>query len=122
VGAHLSGLPLNGELQALGARLLRTTRTAPEYRLFLLPTQPPNPGLLRAAGGAAIEIEVWTLSVEAFGRFVASVPSPLSIGTVELGDGARVKGFLAEAAATKGARDITEFGGWRAFLAQTLPA
>jgi allophanate hydrolase len=78
--------------------------------------------LLRAAAGAAIEIEVWSLSIEAFGRFVASVPSPLSIGTVELGDGARVKGFLAEAAATKGARDITEFGGWRAFLAQTLPA
>jgi len=122
VGAHLSGLPLNGELQALGARLLQTTRTAPEYRLFLLPTQPPKPGLLRAAAGAAIEIEVWSLSIEAFGRFVASVPSPLSIGTVELGDGARVKGFLAEAAATKGARDISEFGGWRAFLAQTLPA
>lgn len=122
VGAHLSGLPLNGELQALGARLLQRTRTAPEYRLFLLATQPPKPGLLRAGAGAAIEIEVWSLSVEAFGRFVASVPSPLSIGTVELGDGSRVKGFLAEAAATKSARDITEFGGWRAFLTQTTPA
>ena len=122
VGAHLSGLPLNEELQALGARLLQRTRTAPEYRLFLLPTQPPKPGLLRAGGGAAIEIEVWSLSIEAFGRFVASVPSPLSIGTVELGDGSSVKGFLAEAAATKSARDITEFGGWRAFLAQTTTA
>ena len=122
VGAHLSGLPLNGELQALGARLLQRTHTAPEYRLFLLPTQPPKPGLLRAAGGAAIEIEVWSLSIEAFGRFVAGVPSPLSIGTVELRDGSRVKGFLAEATATKSAREITEFGGWRGFLARTMPA
>jgi len=124
VGAHLSGLPLNGELQELGGRLLQTTCTSPEYRLFLLPTQPPKPGLLRVIGGkgAAIEIEVWSLSLEAFGRFVASVPSPLSIGTVNLSDGSSVKGFLVEAAATANAPDITEFGGWRGFLAEKMPA
>jgi allophanate hydrolase len=30
VGAHLSGLPLNGQLTSAGARLLRAVRTAPE--------------------------------------------------------------------------------------------
>ena len=90
-------------------------------RLYALDgTQPPKPGLIRTAPGegAAIEVEVWALSVEAFGRFVAAVPSPLSIGTVVLGDGRRVKGFLVEAQAVAGARDVSSFGGWRAFKAQ----
>jgi allophanate hydrolase len=52
-----------------------------------------------------------------------SVPPPLSIGTLTLPDGRKLKGFLAEAAATHGARDISAFGGWRAFMAQMkLPA
>ena len=126
VGAHLSGLPLNGELRALGARLLETARTAPNYRLYALDgTSPPKPGLLRVDGGqgTSIEIEVWALSVESFGRFVAAVPPPLSIGTVKLQDGRGLKGFLLEAAAAAGARDISSFGGWRKFMAaEKLPA
>ena len=125
-GAHLSGLPLNGELRALGGRLLQTVRTAPDYRLYVLAAaMPAKPGLLRVAPGqgAAIEVEVWALPVSAFGRFVDGVPSPLSIGTVGLADGRCVKGFLVEAAATVGARDISGFGGWRAFLAREhMPA
>jgi allophanate hydrolase len=121
VGAHLSGMPLNGELRAAGARLIERTATAPHYRLYALAgTRPPKPGLLRVknGAGAAIEVEVWALSEGAFGRFVAAVPSPLSIGTLELDSGRSVKGFLAEAEAIAGARDISSFGGWRAFMAQ----
>jgi allophanate hydrolase len=122
VGAHLSGMPLNGELKALGARFLQATATAPDYRLFALAgSKPPKPGLLRVAPGegGAIEVELWALSAAAFGRFVATVPSPLSIGTLRLSDGREAKGFLVEAAATAGARDITRFGGWRAYVAAT---
>ena len=126
VGAHLSGMPLNGELQVLGARLVAQAMTAPHYRLFALAgTKPPKPGLLRVknGAGAAIAVEVYALSESAFGRFVAAVPPPLSIGTLELGDGKSVKGFLVEAEAVVGARDISGFGGWRAFMAQeTAPA
>jgi len=126
VGAHLSGMPLNGELTALGASLVETTKTRPDYRLFALAgTRPPKPGLIRVAAGtgAPIELEIWTLTPASFGRLVAAVPSPLSIGTVVLADGRRVKGFLVEAEAVTGARDISEFGGWRAFLAQAgVPA
>ena len=121
VGAHLSGMPLNGELRALGARFSRPRATAPDYRLYALPARtPPKPGLLRVAAreGAAIEIEAWALSVEAFGRLVAAIPDPLSIGTVRLADGRAMKGFLVEAEAVTGARDITGFGGWREFVAQ----
>jgi allophanate hydrolase len=121
VGAHLSGMPLNNELRAVGGRLIARTATAPHYRLFALAgTRPPKPGLLRVknGAGAAIEVEVWALSESAFGRFVAAVPPPLSIGTLELNDGHPVKGFLVEAEAVADARDISSFGGWRAFMAQ----
>jgi allophanate hydrolase len=121
VGAHLSRMPLNGELRALGAQLLQATITAADYRLYALAgTQPPKPGLLRVreGEGAAIEVEVWALTAEAFGRFVAAVPPPLSIGTLKLADGRGVKGFLVEAQAVGDARDISSFGGWRAFMAR----
>ena len=121
VGAHLSGMPLNGELRAAGARLIERAATAPHYRLYALAgARPPKPGLLRVknGAGAAVEVEIWALSETAFGRFVAAVPPPLSIGTLELGDGRTVKGFLVEAEAIAGARDISSFGGWRAFMAQ----
>jgi allophanate hydrolase len=121
VGAHLSGMPLNADLLALGARLLQRTTTTADYRLYALAgTDPPKPGLVRvAARGRAIEVEIWALPLAAFGRFVEEVPPPLTIGTVRLADGREVKGFLCEAAAVKGARDISDCGGWRAYVAQS---
>ncbi|HMA88434.1 MAG TPA: allophanate hydrolase [Burkholderiales bacterium] len=116
-GAHMSGLPLNGELTERGARLVRRTRSAEGYRLFALESfSPPRPGMLRAADGAAIEIEIWELSSTAFGDFVARIPAPLCIGSVETEDGEQVRGFLCEPYATAGAREITRLGGWRAYL------
>jgi allophanate hydrolase len=121
VGAHLSGMPLNAELKSFGARFLEAAQTAPDYRLFALNGNPPaRPGLLRVAAGqgTAIDVELWALPAEGFGRFVAAVPAPLSIGTLKLGDGRAVKGFLAESSGVEGARDISSFGGWRNFVAQ----
>lgn len=119
VGAHLSGMPLNGELTTLGATFLRAITTTADYRLFALPGGPPmRPGLIRIReGGAAIALEIWALPADGFGRFIAGIPSPLGIGTLALADGTRVKGFLCEQIATEDARDVTEFGGWRAFVA-----
>jgi allophanate hydrolase len=120
VGAHLSGMALNGELKALSARLVETTITAPDYKLYALDTVPPKPGMLRveAGTGTPIELEIWTLEAAAFGKFVATIPPPLSIGTIRLGDGRDVKGFIVEPAALDGARDISAFRGWRAFMAE----
>lgn len=118
-GAHLSGLPLNWQLTQLGATLVSTTRTAPVYKLYALPgTVPPKPGLVRVGeGGAAIEVEVWEVSVAGYGRFVSGIPAPLGIGTITLEDGTSVQSFLCEAVAVRAARDVSAFGGWRAFLA-----
>ncbi len=118
-GAHLSGLPLNPQLTRIGARLVLATRTSPHYQLYALPsTTPPKPGLVRVNnGGSSIDVEVWELPADAYGRFVADIPAPLGIGTLALENGETVQGFLCEAHAIEGARNITEFGGWRAFLA-----
>ena len=120
VGAHLSGMALNGELKTLGGRLLEATATAPDYRLYALDTRPPKPGMLRVAAGAgaSIELEIWALRAASFGKFVAAIPPPMSIGTVRLADGRSVKGFIVEAADVDGAREISAFGGWRAFVAE----
>jgi allophanate hydrolase len=119
VGAHLSGMALNGELKTLGGRLLEAARTAPDYKLYALDTVPPKPGLLRVAAGTgtSINLEVWALSAAAFGKFVAAIPPPMAIGTIALSDGRNVKGFIVEPAAIDGARDISAFNGWRAFVA-----
>jgi allophanate hydrolase len=122
VGAHLSGMVLNGELKALGGRLLESTATAPDYKLYALNTAPPKPGMLRveAGSGSSIELEVWALPAAAFGRFVAAIPPPLSIGTIRLADGRGVKGFIVEPANVGSARDISAYGGWRAFVAERV--
>jgi len=114
-GAHLSGLPLNGQLTRRRGRLVKVTRTAPSYRLYALPDG-KRPGLLRQAPGAAIEVEVWELPVAEFGGFVAEIPAPLGIGSLELEDGECVQGFLCEAYAVADALDITGHGGWKSYL------
>jgi allophanate hydrolase len=117
VGAHLSGLPLNHELTNLGGTFVRAGETAAEYSLHALATTPAKPGMVRVtSGGSRIAVEVWSLDAEGFGRFVAGIPAPLSIGTVTLADGSTPKGFLAEAAAVADAEDISRYGGWRAYL------
>jgi allophanate hydrolase len=124
VGAHLSGMPLNAQLREIGARFLRTARTAATYRLYALAGQSvPKPGLFRCAkGGSAIEVEVWGLGSAAFGRFVAAIPPPLGIGAIELDDGTSPKGFLAEPAGLDGAIDISSFGGWRHYQSSSNTA
>jgi allophanate hydrolase len=116
-GAHLSGQPLNHELVERGAQLVAATTTAATYRLYALATDPPKPGLVYAtSGGRAIEVEVWSLAAAELASFVAAVPSPLAIGHVELADGTVATGFTCMPHALERATEITEWGGWRAYL------
>jgi allophanate hydrolase len=85
---------------------------------------PAKPGLLRVApgSGARIALEVWELPIENYGSFVALIPPPLGIATLKLDDGSSVQGFVCEPFALEGARDISEFGGWRGYLQSLAPA
>ena len=119
VGAHLSGMVLNGELKALGGRLLEATTTAPDYKLYALDTTPPKPGMLRVAAGNRIVDRTGSLGTT--GRRVRQIRRRDPAAAVDrhrrLADGRGVKGFIVEPAAIDGARDISAFGGWRAFVA-----
>jgi allophanate hydrolase len=124
VGAHLEGQPLNWQLLERGARKLAVTATAPHYRLYALRnTEPPKPGLARVGqDGVAIEVEVWEMPLRRFGEFVAEVPQPLGIGSLQLADGRWVSGFICEQDAIAQASDISAFGGWRAYLGRPASA
>ncbi|MDY7103057.1 MAG: allophanate hydrolase [Actinomycetota bacterium] len=118
-GAHLDGQPLNHQLTDRRAVLEARTTTAPAYRMVAIDGPVAKPGVYRVdpAEGEALEVEVWALDPAGFGTFVAEVPPPLAIGTVELADGSEVPGFVCEPRAIDGATDITRFGGWRGWLA-----
>jgi len=118
-GAHLDGLPLNWQLRQRGGRLLEATQSSPDYRLYALAGGPvQRPGMVRVAeGGAAIAVEVWELPSSELGSFLTGIPAPLGLGKVQLADGSWETGFICEGYGLAGASDITDFGGWRAWLA-----
>jgi allophanate hydrolase len=120
-GAHLEGLPLHWQLADCGAVLHSRTRTAPAYRMFVIPPTgnlPPRPALVRDdAAGSPIDVEVWELSPAAFGDFVSKIPAPLGIGKVLLENGEELPGFIAEPRAATAAEEITHHGGWKAWQA-----
>jgi allophanate hydrolase len=129
VGAHLSGMPLHWQMVERKARLLMATHTAPRYKLYALPgTVPPKPGLARLSDDApleeahAIALEVYAMPMSSIGSFLALIPSPLGLGSVELADGTWVKGFICEPCGIAGAEDISHFGGWRAYIAHRRAA
>ena len=119
VGAHLKDMPLHWQLTSRDAKFVGAFETAPTYRLYAIADSvPPKPALAHSQDGAAIKVEIYELGVAEFGSFVVEVPAPLAIGTVTLADGSSVKGFVAEPRALTGAEDITQLGGWRAYIAQ----
>lgn len=118
-GAHMQGLPLNHQLTDRGARFLERVQTSTSYRLYALPGGPPyRPGLVQVDGGVSIEVELWSIPMIHYGSFVAGIPEPLGIGTITLADARKEQGFLCEQFATWDATDISEFGGWRAYVSQ----
>ncbi|WAT08356.1 allophanate hydrolase [Rouxiella badensis] len=117
VGAHLTGMPLNFQLTSRNAVRVEQTRTASDYKLYALAnTQPPKPGLVKDEGGSSIIVELWDIPLARFGEFVAEIPAPLGIGTLQLADGRSVKGFICEPWAIDSATDVTSFGGWRSYV------
>ncbi len=117
-GAHMTGLPLNYQLTELDATFVKATKTDKIYRLYEVPEKiPPRPGMIRdTQNGSSLELEVWSMPLENFGAFMIQIAEPLGIGTVILEDGSSVYGFLCESDPIKDAKEITSYGGWRAYI------
>ncbi|APE32852.1 allophanate hydrolase [Nocardia mangyaensis] len=117
-GAHLRGQPLHWQLEQLGARFTGEITTTDAYRLTALDTVPPKPGLVRHGDGlgAPIRGELFLVSPGGLGRFLAELPPPMALTSIELADGRSVIGFACSYDAAVAATDITEHGGWVAYL------
>lgn len=117
-GAHMSGLALNWQLVELDAKFVKKTQTKKGYRLFVLENKDPiRPGMIYdSSSSSQIELEVWSIKVENFGKFMKQIASPLCIGSVFLEDDSYVHGFLCEADFLKDAKEISELKSWRNFL------
>ncbi|MDJ0393698.1 allophanate hydrolase [Rhodococcus sp. G-MC3] len=119
VGAHMKGFPVHHQLTDRGARFLGDVVTSDAYRLVDLGTTPPKPGLVRHGPGlgAPIAGELYRMSAVGLGTFLAGLPAPMGLTSVELSDGRAVTGFCCSYDAAEAGIDITEFGGWRAYAA-----
>lgn len=117
-GAHMSGLALNWQLTTLNASLVKRTRTKEGYRLYVLENKDPiRPGMIYDSSSSyQIDVEVWSMPVENFGKFMKQIASPLGIGSVFLEDESFVYGFLCEADFVKDAKEISELCSWREFI------
>ncbi|WP_285318722.1 allophanate hydrolase [Pseudarthrobacter sp. lyk4-40-TYG-27] len=114
VGAHRKGQPLARELEELGAFWDGPVRTAARYRMVALDTVPPKPGVYRSDDGAELAGERWLLPPAALGTFLAALPEPMLLGSVQLRDGTAAVGFACDAVAAAGGEDITAWGDWLA--------
>jgi Allophanate hydrolase C-terminal domain len=115
-GTLMRGLELHSNLIEAGAVFVRDALTSPVYRLWSIEDR--HPAMVRvAAGGAGIAVEVWELPPEGLARILMKEPPGLSIGKVMLADGEEVLGVLGEPLLCEGQRDITAYGGWRAYRA-----
>ena len=115
-GTLMRGLELNANLLNAGAVFIEETLTESAYRLWSIDDR--HPAMLRVAnGGQAIAVEVWKVPGEGIASILLAEPSGLSIGKVNLADGRTVLGVLGEPILCEGRKEITAFGGWRAYIA-----
>ena len=117
-GAHMSGLPLNWQLTDLDATIVNKTKTKKGYRLYVLENKDTiRPGMIYdSTSEYQIDVEVWSMPVRNFGKFMKQIASPLGIGTVYLEDKSSVYGFLCEADYLKDAKEISTLGSWKKFI------
>jgi gamma-glutamylcyclotransferase (GGCT)/AIG2-like uncharacterized protein YtfP len=115
-GTLMRGLELNPNLLAVGAEFVCETRTEPAYRLWSIGDI--HPAMQRVkTGGVAVAVEVWAVPPAGLAAILLKEPPGLSIGKVKLADGSEVLGVLAELILCWDQKEITSFGGWRAYLA-----
>lgn len=117
-GTLMRGLKLNLNLVTAKATFVRETRTEPAYRLWTINDE--HPAMLRVTDGSGVKVavEVWSVPAAGVAGILLNEPPGLCVGKVWLEDGSIVLGVLGEPALIEGHREITEYGGWRTFLAQ----
>ncbi len=117
-GTLMQGLELNSNLLNVGATFVQETETAPIYRLWSIDDR--HPAMMRVAeGGRAIALEIWAVPPAGLANVLMQEPPGLAIGKVLLNNGETVLGVLGEPFLCEDQREITQWGGWRAYIANS---
>lgn len=115
-GTLMRGLELNANLLQARATFLEETTTEPSYRLWSIGDR--HPAMIRVGtDGSAIGVEVWAVPPEGIAAILLQEPPGLAIGKVRLATGEIVLGVLGEPILCENQREITQWGGWRAYIA-----
>jgi gamma-glutamylcyclotransferase (GGCT)/AIG2-like uncharacterized protein YtfP len=114
-GTLMRGLALHANLA--GAEFLEACQTAPRYRVYTIGDV--HPGMFETdSEGVSVSGELYRVPSEVLQRVEAGEPPHLYRGPVELSDGRVVDGILFPRELAEGKhRDISEFGGWREYIA-----
>jgi gamma-glutamylcyclotransferase (GGCT)/AIG2-like uncharacterized protein YtfP len=115
-GTLMRGLELNANMIGAGAIFVREATTVPAYRLWSVNDR--HPAMMRvASGGVSVAVEVWAVPPEGLAKILLQEPPGLCIGKVKLSDGEELLAVLGEPLLCEGQREITQHGGWRAYMA-----
>jgi hypothetical protein len=115
-GTLMRGLELNENLRKVGANFVREATTDAAYRLWTI--QDRHPAMMRfPTGGREIALEIWDVPTAAIATILQQEPPGLCIGKIALADGESMLGVLGEAYLCEGGTEITQWGGWRAYMA-----
>jgi hypothetical protein len=114
-GGLMRGMKDCSRMVAAGGEFVREAVTAPVFRLWSV--EDDHPAMIRVnQGGAAVPVELWSLAPEGLVQILRTEPFGLTLGRYPLEDGTLVLGVLGEPAYVEGQREITEYGGWRAYV------
>lgn len=120
-GTLMRGLELNPNLLAVNAIFVREDKTAPEYRIWSINDK--HPAMQRVkSGGVSVALELWDVPASGIAQVLQQEPAGLAIGKVKLASGEEVLGVLGEAFLCEGKTEITQYGGWRAYIASKAAA
>jgi len=119
-GTLMRGLELNHNLLDIGSTFVCETTTSPCYRLWSIDDR--HPAMMRDVDqGRVISLEVWDVPLEGLATLLLGEPQGLCIGRITLIDGAEVLGVLGEPWLCQDQVEITDWGGWRAYMAKKGP-
>ena len=113
----MRGLKLSPNMAAAGATFVRDAMTESVYRLWSI--NDDHPAMVRVTDGTGVKVavEVWSVPAAGLASILLNEPPGLCVGKVRLDDGSIVLGVLGEPALVEGHREITAYGGWRAYIA-----
>lgn len=119
-GTLMRGFELHPNLESVGARFVKEAQTMPTYRLWSIGDR--HPAMVRvSSGGTSVAVEVYEISPDGLASVLLKEPPGLSIGKVTLSDGDELLGVLGEPVLCESQREITEYGGWRNYIASKTP-